>query len=106
MLSRKKHFKEFAAFIRRCSGHTSLTSHQLLELKAVLWAVVGDHCWMIVLIQQGNIGSSRKGLPFLEEENVVKDIIEIAETSPILSLRGYPTEGKCKPHALPEHVAT
>ncbi len=37
---------------------------------------------------QGNIGSTVGGLPFLEEENLVELIVDIAETSPLLSIRG------------------
>jgi hypothetical protein len=37
---------------------------------------------------QGNIGSTDGGLPFLEDEEIVEAIIEIAEQSPVLSMRG------------------
>jgi hypothetical protein len=36
----------------------------------------------------GNIGSTRNGLPFLEEEDIVKDIVYLAENSEVLSLKG------------------
>ncbi|CAJ0765912.1 8071_t:CDS:2, partial [Entrophospora sp. SA101] len=36
----------------------------------------------------GNIGSSKNGLTFLDEENIIKEIVHIAENSNVLSLRG------------------
>lgn len=37
---------------------------------------------------QGNIGAADGGLPFLEEEEIVEQIVEIAEGSSVLSIRG------------------
>lgn len=37
---------------------------------------------------QGNIGATEGGLPFLEEQEVIPTILEIAEESPIPSVRG------------------
>lgn len=37
---------------------------------------------------QGNIGATEGGLPFLEEEEIIPVILEIAEQSPIPSVRG------------------
>ncbi len=37
---------------------------------------------------QGNIGATEGGLPFLEEDEIVSVILEIAEQSPVLSVRG------------------
>ncbi|KAI3485297.1 hypothetical protein L1887_51410 [Cichorium endivia] len=48
---------------------------QQAQLKSVLWAV-------------GSIGANELGLPFLEAEDVVSQIVEIAETSAVLSVRG------------------
>ncbi|XP_062905684.1 rapamycin-insensitive companion of mTOR isoform X1 [Mobula hypostoma] len=45
------------------------------QLKAALWAL-------------GNIGSSNWGLNLLQEENVIPDIIVLAQTCEILSVRG------------------
>ncbi|KAH6911417.1 Rapamycin-insensitive companion of mTOR, middle domain-containing protein [Coprinopsis sp. MPI-PUGE-AT-0042] len=46
----------------------------IIKLKSVLWA--------------GNIGASEGGLHFLEEEEVIADILDILEQSPIPSVRG------------------
>lgn len=43
---------------------------------------------LLILANQGNIGSTEGGLPFLEEEDVVELVVELAERSPILSIRG------------------
>jgi hypothetical protein len=40
-------------------------------------------------LAQGNIGSSAGGLPFLEDEDIIPVILEIAEQSQVLSVRGY-----------------
>ncbi|WVQ86186.1 hypothetical protein IAT38_008354 [Cryptococcus sp. DSM 104549] len=47
----------------------------LSNLKSVLWAL-------------GNIGSTEGGLPFLEDEEIIEDIVDVAERSPVLSIRG------------------
>lgn len=74
ILQQKGHFSEFAHFIRQ-HGAESSDSELITKLKSVLWAV-------------GNIGSNELGLPFLEAEDVVSQIVEIAETSSVLSVRG------------------
>ena len=74
LLREKGHFQYFADYIR----NYSLENHSpeiYQQLKAVLWAV-------------GSIGATKNGLPFLEEEDIVKDIVHIAESSEILSLKG------------------
>ena len=38
---------------------------------------------------QGNIGATEGGLPFLEDEEIIPAILEIAEQSLVLSVRGY-----------------
>ena len=38
---------------------------------------------------QGNIATGEGGLHFLEEEEIIPVVIEIAESSPVLSLRGW-----------------
>jgi rapamycin-insensitive companion of mTOR len=40
---------------------------------------------------QGNIGATDGGLPFLEEEEIIPVILDIAEQSPIPSVRGCAT---------------
>ncbi|CAI2163170.1 13482_t:CDS:10 [Funneliformis geosporum] len=74
LLREKGHFHEFANFVR-AHRLESRDKSVIMKLKSVLWAV-------------GNIGSSRSGLQFLEEENIVKDIVYIAENSAVLSLKG------------------
>jgi hypothetical protein len=76
LLRERGHFKLFANFVRNFSLEKHVEGGELLgQLKAVLWAL-------------GNIGATKNGLPFLEEEDVVKDIISLAESSEILSLKG------------------
>ncbi|CAL1712811.1 unnamed protein product [Somion occarium] len=74
VLQDKGHFAEFAAFIRQ-HGLESEDQDLILKLKSVLWAV-------------GNIGATERGLPFLEEEEIIPAILEIAEQSLVLSVRG------------------
>ncbi|KDQ62311.1 hypothetical protein JAAARDRAFT_30208 [Jaapia argillacea MUCL 33604] len=74
VLNEKGHFAEFAHFIRQ-HGHEDDDADLILKLKSILWAV-------------GNIGATEGGLPFLEEEEIIPTILEIAEQSLILSVRG------------------
>jgi rapamycin-insensitive companion of mTOR len=76
LLREKGHFKLFANFVRNfpLEKHSEAEA-SLGQLKAVLWAL-------------GNIGATKNGLPFLEEEDIVKDIVSMAESSDILSLKG------------------
>ncbi|KAJ3054639.1 hypothetical protein HK097_001247 [Rhizophlyctis rosea] len=74
LLRRSGHFQGFANIIREFGSAVS-DIQSLLYLKSTLWAV-------------GNIGATETGLPFLLKEDIIKDIIAIAENSPILSLRG------------------
>ncbi|KAH8104684.1 Rapamycin-insensitive companion of mTOR, N-term-domain-containing protein [Cristinia sonorae] len=74
VLQEKGHFGEFVAFIRK-HGLESEDQDIILKLKSVLWTV-------------GNIGASERGLPFLEEEEIIPTIVDIAEQSLVLSIRG------------------
>ncbi|KAI0061413.1 hypothetical protein BV25DRAFT_1900415 [Artomyces pyxidatus] len=74
ILHEKGHFSEFALFIRQ-HGLESEDPELILKLKSILWTV-------------GNIGSSSGGLPFLEEDEIIPVILEIAEQSLVLSVRG------------------
>ncbi|KAK6906421.1 hypothetical protein I203_100406 [Kwoniella mangroviensis CBS 8507] len=65
---------EFAEIVR-LHGMEASDQGVLTNLKSVLWAL-------------GNIGSTEGGLPFLEDEEIIEDIVEIAEQSPILTIRG------------------
>jgi hypothetical protein len=40
------------------------------------------------LTAQGHIGSTKGGLPFLEDEEIIEAIVEIAEVSPVLTMKG------------------
>ncbi|EPQ54453.1 hypothetical protein GLOTRDRAFT_116357 [Gloeophyllum trabeum ATCC 11539] len=74
VLHEKGHFAEFADFIRQ-HGLESEDTELIIKLKSILWAV-------------GNIGATEGGLPFLEEEEIIPSILEIAEKSPVLTVRG------------------
>ncbi|PWN49565.1 hypothetical protein IE53DRAFT_388192 [Violaceomyces palustris] len=74
ILDEKGHFSEFAHFIRQ-HGMEHSDAELIVKLKSVLWAV-------------GNIGSTARGLPFLEREDVISHIVEIAENSLVMSVRG------------------
>jgi len=65
---------DFAHFIRQ-HGRESNDPELILKLKSILWAV-------------GNVGATDGGLPFLEEEEIIPVILDIAEQSPIPSVRG------------------
>ncbi|KAI9257881.1 Rapamycin-insensitive companion of mTOR, middle domain-containing protein [Sporodiniella umbellata] len=75
LLRQKGHFKLFSNYVRSFSLDQDNSEEFLCQLKAVLWAL-------------GNIGATKNGLPFLEEEDIVKDIVHLAENSQILSLKG------------------
>ncbi|CDU24676.1 related to protein ste16 [Sporisorium scitamineum] len=74
ILQQKGHFAEFAHFIRQHGAEAS-DSELINKLKSVLWAV-------------GSIGANELGLPFLEAEDMISQVVEIAETSQVLSIRG------------------
>lgn len=74
LLRDKGHFEEFATTIREY-GMLSDDSELILKVKGCLWAV-------------GNVGSMELGAPFLEECDVVENIVRIAESHEIMSLRG------------------
>lgn len=74
LLREKGHFEEFAHTISDF-GMLSDDSEQMLKVKGCMWAV-------------GNVGSMELGAPFLEESDVVENIVKIAETHEVMSLRG------------------
>ena len=51
------------------------TNEEILGVKAAVWAL-------------GHIGSSPGGLDLLLKEEVMGDLVEMAEGSPVLSIRG------------------
>jgi len=75
ILEEKGHFNEFAQFIVTCKDEDE-DLEVIIKLKSCLWAV-------------GNIGANDGGIPFLEKSGIVKEIVSIAETSSIVSLKGY-----------------
>ena len=74
LLRDKGHFEEFASTIRDY-GMLSDDWELITKVKGCLWAV-------------GNVGSMELGAPFLEESDVVEQIVRIAESHQIMSLRG------------------
>ncbi|CAN9127680.1 unnamed protein product [Alternaria alternata] len=74
LLKQKGHFDEFAATIRDFASEND-DPEIILKVKGCLWAV-------------GNVGSMELGAPFLENSDVVKWVVRIAEQSEVMSLRG------------------
>jgi rapamycin-insensitive companion of mTOR len=74
LLRDKGHFEEFATTIRDY-GMLSDDSELILKVKGCLWAV-------------GNVACMELGAPFLEDSDVVENIVKIAESHEIMSLRG------------------
>ncbi|KAI0998862.1 Target of rapamycin complex 2 subunit [Podosphaera aphanis] len=74
LLRDKGHFESFATTIREY-GMLYHDVELILKVKGCLWAV-------------GNVGSMELGAPFLEESDVVQNIVKIAESHEIMSLRG------------------
>lgn len=90
ILQEKGHFTEFSQFIRQ-HGHESEDKDLIMKLKSILWAVVCKHSLCSMSSKggnQGNVAATEGGLPFLEEEEIIPAILEIAENSPIPSVRG------------------
>ncbi|KAH9834366.1 target of rapamycin complex 2 subunit ste20-like [Teratosphaeria destructans] len=74
LLKAKGHFIEFAATIQDFAMEDD-DPETILKVKGCLWAV-------------GNVGSMERGAPFLEQTDVVKYIVQIAEESQVMTLRG------------------
>lgn len=74
LLKAKGHFEEFAATIQDFATESE-DCETILKVKGCLWAV-------------GNVGSMERGAPFLENTGIVKHIVQIAETSEVMTLRG------------------
>ena len=75
ILEEKGHFNEFSQFIVACKDEDE-DLEVITKLKSCLWAI-------------GNIGANDGGVPFLQRSGVVRDIVEIAEHSGVISLKGY-----------------
>lgn len=74
LLAQSGHFYEFAAIIRDFELDDE-ESESLTKVKSSMWAV-------------GNIGSMEMGAPFLEESDIVRSIVRIAEGADVMSIRG------------------
>lgn len=74
LLLQSGHFHDFAVTIQDFDLADE-EGESLLKLKACLWAV-------------GNIGSMELGSPFLEQTDIVRGVIRIAEGAQVASLRG------------------
>ncbi|GAA5998873.1 hypothetical protein JCM5350_007882 [Sporobolomyces pararoseus] len=75
ILDDSEHFLRFCDIIRDHADGRELEPEYVAELKSVLWAI-------------GHIGACENGLMFIEDEFILPDIVEIACTSPVYSLRG------------------
>lgn len=74
LLKQSGHFYEFSSTIRDFRLDEEDTE-ALTKVKGCMWAI-------------GNIGSMALGAPFLEEADVVKAIVRIAEGADVMSMRG------------------
>lgn len=74
LLRAKGHFEEFAA-VMIDQGMEHDDPETILKIKGCLWAI-------------GNIGSMELGSPFLEGSCVTSKIVEIAQSSQVVTLRG------------------
>ncbi|QDS75740.1 hypothetical protein FKW77_008368 [Venturia effusa] len=74
LLEQKGHFDEFVATIKDL-GMEEEDAEIILKVKGCLWAV-------------GNVGSMELGAPFLENTGVVQWIVDIAERSEVMTMRG------------------
>lgn len=74
ILRERGHYVQFALYIRE-HGFEATDAITIHQLKSAIWAV-------------GHIGSTAGGLPLLEDDEIVEHIVNIAEQSPVLSVRG------------------
>jgi hypothetical protein len=74
LLEAKGHFDEFVATIKDC-GMEDDDAETILKVKGCLWAV-------------GNVGSMELGANFLEQSDVARYIVDIAERSQVMTMRG------------------
>ena len=74
LLRQSGHFYEFASTVRDFNLNDD-DFETLVKIKGSLWAI-------------GNIGSMDLGAPFLEEDDIVQQIVRIAEGAEVMSVRG------------------
>lgn len=58
------------------SDSSTISHSDIIDFKAAIWAL-------------GHIGSAVGGLELLIREDVIEDLVALAETCPVLSIRGY-----------------
>ena len=75
LLRTSGHVHEFVDVVRNTDQDALQSPMMFLQFKACLWAL-------------GHIGSSETGFPFIEESNVIPDLVRLAETADLFSLRG------------------
>lgn len=69
----KRRIRLFCHRSKACSGHWYASR-------------IGPSC--VCAHQQGHLGSTSGGLAFLEDEEIIDVIVEIAEQSPVLTMKG------------------
>lgn len=74
LLDQKGHFLEFVSTIQEY-GMQADDPEVIIKVKGCMWAV-------------GNVGSMDRGAPFLEDSDVVEQIVKIAEEHSVMSMRG------------------
>jgi rapamycin-insensitive companion of mTOR len=74
LLQNSGHFHEFASYIQDFALDEE-DPETLMKVKGCLWAV-------------GNVGSMELGASFLEETEIVQSIVQIAERSGVISMKG------------------
>ena len=74
LLRQSGHFYEFASTVRDFKMSEE-DAEALTKAKGCLWAI-------------GNVGSMELGSPFLEESEIVGNIVKIAEQAEVISMRG------------------
>ncbi|XP_062509189.1 rapamycin-insensitive companion of mTOR-like [Corticium candelabrum] len=71
LLQKQRHLDNFIETL----NNSSMTSSDVLDKKAAIWAL-------------GHIGTSHWGVQLLQNQYVIEQLVEVAETSPVLSIRG------------------
>lgn len=74
LLRQKGHFEEFVSTIQEYRMDDD-DYEAMLRVKGCLWAV-------------GHVGAMELGAPFLEDTEVVKDVVRIAQKSEVMTMRG------------------
>ncbi|KAK9458200.1 Rapamycin-insensitive companion of mTOR, N-term-domain-containing protein [Dipodascopsis uninucleata] len=75
LLKQSNDLEQFILYVKENYGKAAHDDEVLWKIKAYLWAI-------------GNIGSQSLGATFLESTDIVKVIVDIANNSPVWSLKG------------------